>query len=462
MTDYRYLLSRVLIWINTLFTPKYIFEETEWILKYQIFAILVISFSFSLGLLPFSFFRLQEGNLVVGMSQLSLSIFFLYGYSRLKRDKSYYHSYSILFMIIFFLYSTLIFFYVPQNHLNILWVISAPILVFFFLNKKSGLVMFAWVIIFIAYLLWSNYHYNIAEYVTLVSAFLVTSFAMYIYEHAKESEKNRLLKYSEELKAQVDEKTNTLLVLNKELEQRVEEEVEQRIRHEELLLRKARMASMGEMIDAIAHQWRQPLMNINAVMMNIDRGIETKKESAILKEKILEVFSLTAHMSHTIEDFRNFLQVEKKKGHFLLEEMLTSVLTLIRYNLKNIDVTSECVEGLAIEGYKSELSQVLITLLSNAAEILETKQGINKKIYIRLEENKDEVIISIEDNAGGIEEQNLSKIFDPYFTTKKQTGGTGLGLYIAKIIIEHNMKGSLNVFNTKIGALFTIKIPKDS
>lgn len=432
----------------------------DWVLEHQKTTIFTLSVWFGIGVLPFSIVRFMEGNFIVGLSQAFLGLFLFYGAYRVKQDNSFYHMYALLFLIFFYTYTMIIFFYVPQNHLNILWVVSAPILIFFFLNKRVGTMMFLAILVFILYLFISDYEYTLAEFITLIAAFFITSYVMNAYQHIKTKQTKILKEYNQTLEREVKEKTKMLENANSELEDRINEEVYKRMEHEHLLLRQARMASMGGMIDAIAHQWRQPLMNINAVMMNIDRGIETDKDKEELKEKILEVFSLTSHMSLTIEDFRNLLKVEKEKGQFSITDVVNNVLTLLKNNLKNIEVSVDAEENVLVQSYKSEFSQVIITLLSNASEILHIKNIKTKKISIKLEEIEDEVYISIEDNAGGIESQNLSKIFDPYFTTKKQNGGTGLGLYIAKIIIEHNMKGKLKVSNTEKGALFTIRVPK--
>ena len=441
------------------FVSEDVFNKDEWMLEQQILALRSISFFFGFGVLVFAILRLMEGNLIVGLSQLFLGIYLLIGFVRLKNNKNYYYEYSIGFMIFFFLYTTIIFFCVPQNHLNILWVISAPILIFFFLNRSAGVIMFALVLIFIMYLMLSGYSYNIAEYVTLLAAFFVTSFVMYIYEKVKEGEKNRFLLYSHELEKEVESKTADLNKLNIQLKERVQEEVKQRLAQKKILLFQSRMASMGEMIDAIAHQWRQPLMNISAVMMNLDRGIELGKEAPELKDKVLEVFALTAHMSSTIEDFRNLLKMNKHKSTFMVDELISNTLTLIKNNLKGTDVICNYKKDISIDSYKSELVQVLITILGNAAEALNMEQISDKKIVITIDKTRDFVTIGIEDNAGGIDNSILPKIFEPNFTTKKQIGGTGIGLYIAKIIIEDNMKGKLIASNTPKGALFTIRIP---
>ncbi|MFT5662317.1 MAG: signal transduction histidine kinase [Sulfurimonas sp.] len=445
--------------IKEFFTPKDTFSNDEWVLKHQIFALLIISFSLGLGILFFAIYRVTHGSVIAGVTQFLFSFFLLFGFIKLRKDKNFYTQYSILFFLFFFIYILIVFFFVPQNHLNILWIVTAPVLIFFFLDKKGGIIIFILLLGFVGYLLVIEYPYTIAEYITLFAVLTTSTLIMFAYEKIKDVERNQLLSYNLRLEKEIEGKTFKLRELNNNLKIKVEEEVEKRITNEEILLRQAHMASMGEMINAIAHQWRQPLMNINVVMMNLDRGIETQKEISYLKEKVLEVFSLTSHMSNTIEDFRNLLKIGKEKKYFLIKDVMYNVITLIKNNLKDIKIIYDLDNKVKIKSYESEFSQVLIILLCNASEVLYAKGIKEKKIYISVRGNEDQIIIGIEDNAGGIEDKNLSKIFDPYFTTKKQAGGTGLGLYIASIIIGHNMQGKLEVSNTEIGALFTIKVP---
>jgi signal transduction histidine kinase len=453
------MIERYTAYIKKLFTSRDTFTDTEWILQQQIFAMLVVSFAFGIGIFLFAIYRVTHDNMVAGIGQFVFSFFLLFGFVKLKQDKTFYRRYSMMFFFLFFIYIHIVFFFVPQNHLNILWITTAPVLIFFFLDKRGGMIFFILLLGFFIYLLLTSYPYSIVEYITLFAALSIITLIMYVYDKVKEAERNRLLSYNMILEKKIEKKTKKLEQLNQELEKRVIQEVNKQLAQEEMLLRQSRMASMGEMIDAIAHQWRQPLMNINAVMMNIDRGIEKQQDTVQLKEKILEIFSLTKHMSHTIEDFRNLLKDEKEKHNFLVEDIIDTVLALMKNNLKGIDVQYNIENSITVHSYKGELAQVLIILLSNALEILQYKNIENKKIVFNLKQNHNYAVIDIEDNGGGIEEKNLDKIFDPYFSTKKQTGGTGLGLYIAKIIIENHIQGNIFVSNTKEGALFTIHIP---
>jgi signal transduction histidine kinase len=250
--------------------------------------------------------------------------------------------------------------------------------------------------------------------------------------------------------------------LNTKLQKKVSQEVQQRETQEQMLLQQCRLASMGEMIDSIAHQWRQPLMNINAILMNMERGIEIKENpKKYLESKMDEVITLTTHMSQTIEDFRSLLKTEKQKTHFFIDKSIDNALELYEASLKDIEIHVTHTKGKTFYGYNNEFIQVMMILLHNAIDTLQVRNINPKHIFIIVSVNDRHLSFSIEDNAVGISEKIIHKIFDPYFTTKQTTGGTGLGLYLAKLIIEQNMQGTLTVTNTNKGAKFSITIPND-
>lgn len=258
------------------------------------------------------------------------------------------------------------------------------------------------------------------------------------------------------------ESQENLKKFNNELELRVEEEVKKRSSYEKNLARQSRLAAMGEMIDNIAHQWRQPLMNINVILMNIDRAYELGKlDEEYIEEKIDEATSLTAHMSQTIEDFRSFFRPEKEKHLFDSNSLFHDTLLLLSSSLSEIDLELSSQKNIEIFGYKSELVQVMISILTNAIEIFALRKIENKKINIELKEDVDNVIISIRDNAGGMDEDVLERVFEPYYTTKHKAGGTGLGLYICQMIVEESMHGTISVENIKDGVKFMITIAKE-
>lgn len=243
---------------------------------------------------------------------------------------------------------------------------------------------------------------------------------------------------------------------------RVDLEIKKRLDYEERLLHNSRLSAMGEMLENIAHQWRQPLMQINSILLNMDRKLELDNlDKDYFSQKISEVEDVVLYMSQTIEDFKSFLNPKKNLDRFNLINTLNDIFSILKDSLNSINLDLE-VEELDIYGYKNEFKQVILSILNNSIDIFKVKDIKDRAIYIRAKESKDKIYISIEDNAGGIDNSIIDKIFEPYFTTKHKSGGTGLGLYISKLIVEGSMGGKLSVKNGNFGAKFTITLKKES
>lgn len=241
------------------------------------------------------------------------------------------------------------------------------------------------------------------------------------------------------------------------LESRIKNEIDQRLAQEQILIQQSKLAAMGEMIGNIAHQWRQPLAQISAIHMNMKVTYDFNKfDEVYLNEKIKEANKLTSYMSQTINDFQKFFIPQKEKEIFSIEKACKDAYNIIDSSLKyhNIEINFNIKEDTNILGYKNEFSQVILNILSNAKDILIERKIENPKIDVEIKEGDNYSIIKISDNAGGIKEDVLDKIFDPYFTTRHKTQGTGIGLYMAKNIIERSMSGFINVKNINNGALF--------
>lgn len=249
----------------------------------------------------------------------------------------------------------------------------------------------------------------------------------------------------------------------------IEKHVDENKRQYELLSQQSKLASMGEMIENIAHQWRQPLSLITTAASSIS----FQKEIGVLNDEFLHesldtINNSANHLSDTIEDFRGFFKSNKKITRFLLESSIDKTFKLLSsyFEKNDIEVVKK-VEFVELENYERELLQVLLNILNNAKDALEQKEGY-RVIFIDIYEDESYAFIEIKDNAGGIEKENISRIFEAYFTTKGELKGTGLGLYMSKQIIERNMNGLLDVCNTQFdykgvvqkGAKFIIKIPK--
>lgn len=276
---------------------------------------------------------------------------------------------------------------------------------------------------------------------------------------------------------------NALYEINRTLEHRVADETRSRIEKERMLIQQSKMAAMGEMIGAIAHQWRQPLNAIGAIIQDIGHAEESGcLDSKYLSDAVVESMHQIKFMSRTIDDFRNFFKTDKMKTRFGLKKAISQVYSMVTGQLKamNIKWLTVCKihdgkpfppdmlldqnEEHFITGYENEFKQVFLNLVSNAKDAIEHNCQTNpdaapeRSILIELASDDGKTLITVSDTGGGIPEEILNRIFDPYFTTKELGKGTGIGLYMSKIIIEKNMGGLLTARNRENGAEFRITL----
>ncbi len=258
---------------------------------------------------------------------------------------------------------------------------------------------------------------------------------------------------------------------NRILEKRVAEEVKKNLDKKRLLQKQGRLAQMGEMLSMIAHQWRQPLSAISSTILSIQVKLDknrfdfSKKEECekfleFLEEKHNNIYFYLESLSETIDDFRNFFKAEKDKERVPLTEPIQKALSIIKKPLVNrgVDLQISYASEDEIYMYKNEMMQVILNILKNAQDNFQEKKIKNPMIRISTRKEKSKYIIEICDNGGGIDKKHLPKIFDPYFSTKDDKNGTGLGLYISKIIVEKHNGGKLKVRNTKDGVCFIIEL----
>lgn len=258
-------------------------------------------------------------------------------------------------------------------------------------------------------------------------------------------------------KQELIKKNEELLELNKTLEKRVQEEVLKNFENEQMLAQKSKLADMGEMIGNIAHQWRQPLSELSGVLINVqDSFYFDELDHNYLDRQIDKANDILEFMSDTIENFRNFFSIHRESEPFSIKDACDNALSLMDAALKNysISIIKSYSTDMEYIGHKNEFSQVILNLLCNAKDVLLERQVPKPTIKISISIQDDKTYISIKDNGGGIEFEDVNKIFEPYFTTKDN--GTGVGLYMSKIIIEKNMKGRIFVKNLKDGAEFVI------
>ncbi|MGD9552904.1 MAG: sensor histidine kinase [Arcobacteraceae bacterium] len=248
----------------------------------------------------------------------------------------------------------------------------------------------------------------------------------------------------------VDAKTKELQKLNESLERKIKKEVASSRKKDLIMFQQARLASLGEMIANIAHQWRQPLGAIMVIIQSFQlKSKMGKLNCEYVEEKVNDAILLANNMSHTLDDFQNFFKPNKNKTFFSLKECLLDSLELSKYVLdqEKIHVDINIKKDIEIFGFYNELSHVFLNIISNSKDALKNINEKKRLIQIVVKKVKHRAKIYLYDNGGGIDVEILPKIFEPYYTTKYKSNGTGIGLYMSKQIIEKQMQGSIKCKN---------------
>ncbi|KAB0663791.1 PAS domain S-box protein [Oryzomonas japonica] len=257
------------------------------------------------------------------------------------------------------------------------------------------------------------------------------------------------------------EKRRELEELNRSLEMRISGAVDDLRQKDQMLILQDRRAVMGEMINNIAHQWRQPLNTLGLYLQELpivyDTGTFSKE---FLEENVAKSMDVILHMSRTIDDFRNFFRSDKEPSTFDVNQVIVRTLSLIEKSFQDqrITVDFQAGENPMVSGYPNEYAQVLLNILMNARDALVGHKVSDALISIRSLAEGDASVVTITDNGGGIADEIISRLFEPYFTTKSSDNGIGIGLFMSKAIIEKSMGGQLTVRNTGSGAEFRIQI----
>jgi signal transduction histidine kinase len=317
-----------------------------------------------------------------------------------------------------------------------------------------------------------------------------------MWEESIQNAYDLMEKNVQERTAELSEKTKQLEEFNRNLEERVKEETEKLRTQEQLLVQQSKMAAMGEMIGSIAHQWRQPLNALALLVQDIEEAhVYDDASPEYIHKTVAEAMRQINHMSVTIDDFRNFFKPSKTQEKIDITLAVIEVLTLMSSQIlnKGIDISftmrSEDKTEMEItdisdfmdkgmlhrldkgtaftNGYPNEFKHVLMNIINNAKDELTARReklggGTESKIWIDVNSSHGLIRISIKDSGAGINPEIIDKIFDPYFTTKDAKRGTGMGLYMSKVIIENNMNGHLNAANTDKGAEFVIELKEIS
>lgn len=451
-----------------------------------LFILLVTSFfaGILLGSLNFFLHNMNDASVGLILSLFSLLIFVL-----LYRESvriSVLVNVTLFFSLLFFLVG----FMTTDNKLEmVMFLVIYPIPAILLRPFKNAIMWIMAYIIFVLVLLsFGQTKEALSTYETfqllLIQSIITMILGYYVFSMKLSSARLRretlkLSKLTATLEDKVEERTADLAKKQNELEQahwkldqyknrlekRVHEEMENVSRKEELLKEQSRMAAVGEMVDAIAHQWKQPL---NAISMAADMIRHEGKEGEEIHEKCVEANDMSdiihhqiEHMTTTLSEFRNFFRLDKESSEFSLEACIESVKVLLKDELiKNtIDIQQAEQKDILINGYENEFKHLILNLINNAKDAFNEKKIKNRIIAIGYSETIHHIIIQFVDNAGGIPNDIIKDIFNPNITTKADIGGTGIGLYMSSQIAQKH-HGKLSVQNTKDGARFTLTIKK--
>lgn len=298
---------------------------------------------------------------------------------------------------------------------------------------------------------------NIVEYIAI--RYDVTKEVMLREELIKKEAEYEELNRS--LEKRVEEQTRELKELNQTLEKRVRDEIAKNEDKQRVMFWQSRHASLGQMLANIAHQWRQPLTELSLAMFNIKKAVQNDRVEDVSKFYD-ESKNIIKNMSQTIDDFTNFFSPDKEKHYFNISESIQEAIGLLESVVNDGMITIKTnFEDMEVLGITNELTQVMINLINNSKDAFIHNSILLREIAITTKREKGFALIEVQDNAGGVAKENIEKIFEPYFTTKHKSRGTGLGLFMSKMICEQGLGGTLDVKSKKNTTTFSIKIPLD-
>ena len=447
------------------------FSESDLLVKHR-FNLINITFLLAFAGLGQGIVRnYLSGNTLLLSLELFMFGFFLFCLILLRKNRDYYDPISrVIALLTLLFFDALVLFSTPED-LKFIWLFFYVAVFLFLRGNREGrvwiLALFASVVLLLA----QPFHPLAFSYAQIVYLLFVLSVIMLIilfFQYTIDAgyklimeQKEMLKSFNTALEEQVAQKTGELLELNSLLEAKVEEKVQKVKSQEEMLIAQSRLAAMGEMLSMIAHQWRQPLATMTLMISNAKIKTMLMGKGVRESDKMLDEISDTIiYLSETIDDFQTYFKPEKKTEEVVSCDIVERAVSFARarYKMNGIELKvnrSECVE---MQTYASEVVQVLINLLNNAADAIIERDSKHKLVTITSMASEEGVCIVVEDSGGGIDDDVLPKIFEPYFSTKSKNG-TGLGLYMAKMIVETHIGGSITVENGKEGVIFKVTLP---
>jgi signal transduction histidine kinase len=324
------------------------------------------------------------------------------------------------------------------------WFFTYPIIILYFRDEKYAIPWFVFLISMILIAPFQPFfhtQYTFFELFYLSFVLSVVSIIVYFY------------------KVKIDEATMIISLQEKRLSKKVHELMQK----DKMLTLQSKQAVMGEMISMIAHQWRQPLSTVTLSISNLQvkRLLGEKIDEEEIDRVLGNISDTVVYLSDTIDDFQTYFRPNRELREIKAEQIIEKVLAFIEPRLKksNIEVSVNSAKDIELHTYVNELIQVLLNIVNNAIDELLSRSIENPTIKIDIEDRKEEIVIYICDNAGGIDPEYIDSIFEPYFSTKGKNG-TGLGLYMSQMIMQKQFQRDIEVHSTQKGAIFVIRVPK--
>ncbi|MFA6137753.1 MAG: ATP-binding protein [Sulfurimonas sp.] len=353
------------------------------------------------------------------------------------------------------------------------WIYTYPIVLLYFQKKYYGIYWFIFLLFMIVIAPVQGFvevKYSLFQVTYISIVLLVVSAIVYFYKmkmcEARDliiEQQNRLLNFNAELERLVEEKTAALLELNESLEAKVEEKAVELFQKDKLITAQSKQAVMGEMITMIAHQWRQPLsmITLNIANYQFEQLLNKEQKARKIDRTLAEISDTIVYLSDTIDDFQTYFRPNTELSEIEANALIQKAVNFILPRVSDgaIKITIEESESLIIQTYINGITQVLLNLLNNAVDALQSSAQNEPKITIRREESGDKLLIFVQDNANGISDENIVKIFEPYFSTKGKNG-TGLGLYMSQMIVQKQFYGDISVETSPEGSTFRVEILK--
>jgi C4-dicarboxylate-specific signal transduction histidine kinase len=300
---------------------------------------------------------------------------------------------------------------------------------------------------------------------------VVVSIIIYFYKKKIDEAKNTILEqqnmlknFNSELERQVKDKTTELIKLNESLGIKVEQKLEELRKKDQILELQSKQAVMGEMISMIAHQWRQPLSNITLQIANLQlkHMLDKERRCRDVDDALTNISNTIIYLSDTIDDFQTYFCPNKKMDTIEIHELFQRAVNFSQSRVQDNDIKISINKEIkiSITVYINELIQVILNILNNAIDAHNEVKPKNPSIIMDATDDDENISLLITDNAGGIDDEHMSHLFEPYYSTKGKNG-TGLGLYMSKMIVEKQFNGEIDVQTSSVGSTFIIKIPKN-